>query len=224
MNKEQMTKATILGISSQIPIVSGIVEFFNTYFQEQSEARRDKVEEEFRKKLYYNDKELKEIQKWIKENPGNFAVFLNGVKGAMEDISADKARYYANATFHAIKNESMDNVKVHIFLNLLRRYSVLHIMALQYFSKPHVRKRSHFQSNIGNMRTTEEFIADIIAEESPDLVKDIPLLNIIIKELFSDGLLEISTLENLHNMFLQGFNRCITELGEEFLVFINDTK
>lgn len=216
MTKKNIIKAGVAGIATMIPGVNGLFEFYSTFCQSQSDERRDKVEEEFRQKF-------DDIQDDIKNNPSNFAIFLNAVKGAFEDISDEKIKNYVNALVSAIQNENFDNTKIHIFLNLLRKYSVLHIKVLEYFNHSHSkRSNTGFQMNVSEPRSTEQYIADIIGEEQPELARDISLLELAIKDLYADGLLLISKLDQLHSPTLNGFSKKTTSFGEEFLNFIAD--
>lgn len=216
MTKKNIIKAGVAGIATMIPGVNGLFEFYSTFCQGQSDERRDKVEEEFKQKF-------DDIQNYIDHNPSNFAIFLNAVKGAFEDIADEKIKNYVNAMVSAIQNENFDNTKIHIFLNLLRKYSILHIKVLEYFNHPHSKRNNNgIQMNVSEMRSTEQYIADIIGEEEPELANDISLLELAVKDLYADGLLQISRLEQLHSPILNGFSKKTTSLGEEFLNFIAD--
>ena len=216
MTKKNIIKAGVAGIATMIPGINGLFEFYSTFCQGQSDERRDKVEEEFKQKF-------DDIQNHIDNNPSNFAIFLNAVKGAFEDIADEKIKNYVNAMVSAIQNENFDNTKIHIFLNLLRKYSVLHIKVLEYFSRSHSKRNNNgFQMNVSEMRSTEQYIADIIGEEQPELAKDISLLELAIRDLYADGLLLISKLNQLHSPTLNSFSKKTTSFGEEFLNFIAD--
>ena len=49
----------------------------------------------------------------------------------MSDIEEDKVGLYANAVINSIKNENIDNTKTHIFLNILKELSYLHLQVLK---------------------------------------------------------------------------------------------
>ncbi len=217
MIKKKFLKATVAGIATMVPGVNGLSEFYSTFCQSQSDERRDKVEEEFRQRF-------DDIQDYVDNNPSNFAIFLNAVKGAFEDITDEKIKNYVNALVSAIQNENLDNTKIHIFLNLLRKYSVFHIKVLEYFNRSHFRNDNQgFQQSVSiEPRSTEQYIADIIGEEEPELANDISLLKLAIKDLYADGLLQISRLDQLHSPVLNGFSKKTTSFGEEFLNFIAD--
>ena len=216
MAKKNIIKAGVAGIATMIPGINGIFEFYSTYCQGQSDERRDKIEEEFKQKF-------DDLQGCINNNPSNFAIFLGAVKGAFDDIDEDKIRNYVNATVNAIKKENFNNVKIHIFLSLLRKYSVLHIKTLEYFNIPHIKSyKQGFQMNITEPRSTEQYVADIIAEEEPKLAEEISLLELVINDLYADGLWCFSRLDQLHSPVSNGFNKKTTPLGEEFLDFITD--
>lgn len=216
MIKKNIIKAGIAGISTMIPGINGIFEFYTTYCQEQSNNRRDKLEKEFKRRL-------DDIQNYINNNPSNFAIFINAIRGAFEDIDDEKIKSYVNAIVSAVQKENCDNAKIHIFLNLLRKYSVLHIRILEYFNQNHVRRNIQaFQTKVSEMRSTKQYVAEIIAEEKPELVNNIALLEFAIKELYADGLLTFSRLEELHSSVLNDFSSKTTPFGEEFLNFITD--
>lgn len=116
--------------------------------------------------------------------------------------------------------EKLDDVRVHIFLNLLREYSLLHIKVLQYFCKDHIKHQGAMPLNQFAPLSQEQCIIDIIQESESTLVTDIALLKIVVHELYEDGLLKISNIDQLYSMKRPGFNKCTETLGDEFLAFI----
>lgn len=116
--------------------------------------------------------------------------------------------------------EKLDDVRVHIFLNLLREYSLLHIKVLQYFCQDHIKHQNAMSLNQFAPLSQEQCIIDIIQESESTLVTDIALLKIVVHELYEDGLLKISNIDQLYLIKLSGLNKCTEVLGDEFLAFI----
>lgn len=225
MNNKALMKAAIAGGLDLIPVVSSIQTTWNTYFQSQSEERRQQVEKEFSERLENADEQISKAFEKINENPANFAIFLNSIKNAHEDISQEKIKLYINILFNAINNSHIKNAKIHIFLNLLRKYSILHIKTLQYFNSLH-KDFSYiyptFQTQIlMQQRSSVAPIIDVIKKHAPEITDDIPLLETVIHELNADNLLKINKLEEL-NIIPNTIQSQTTPLGAEFLNFISE--
>ena len=113
------------------PVGAALLSLANECFNSTAQTRQDKWNEEIVTKISNLSEDFEE-----KFNTcSNFASILaTAQRGALEDIEEDKVGLYANAVINSIKNEDIDNTKIHIFLNMLRKYSKLHLGILQKFS------------------------------------------------------------------------------------------
>lgn len=222
MNQKHLTKAATAGILSLVPGVSALQTAWDTYFQSQSEERRKQIDEEFIQRLNSANEGTKEAFKRINENPANFAIFLNTIKGAGEDIEKEKIRLYINSLINAIQTESIDNTLTHIFLNVLRKYSILHIKLLKYFNASHDRCAfPMFQSSVSRQqRTDADIIIETIGQDIPEIKKYASIINTIINELHADNMIRISKLEQLY-LPIDGIKKQTTSHGNAFLQFIS---
>lgn len=115
------------------PITGLVQTIYDEYASRQWQQRREKWEEVFEEKLkdIQNDVDFQKIM-----SIPNFAQILaNAAQGAMSDIEEDKVGLYVNTVINTIKNEDINNTKTHIFLNLLRDCTLLHIEILTEISK-----------------------------------------------------------------------------------------
>lgn len=198
------------------PITGFVQTIYDEYASRQWQQRREKWEEVFEGKL----KDIQNDVDFLKINSiPNFAQILaNATQGAMSDIEEDKVGLYANTVINSIKNENVDNTKTHIFLNILRELSYLHLQVLKEI-------QSFVPSSSFEMNQLE------ISDPKRRLLKQInqkfnnnSLISIIIKNLFEKNLIEV---EHLVDMHMRGsivndeyLPQALSPLGQEFLQFI----
>ena len=198
------------------PITGFVQTIYDEYASRQWQQRREKWEEVFEEKL----KDIQNDVDFLKINSiPNFAQILaNATQGAMSDIEEDKVGLYANAVINSIKNENIDNTKTHIFLNILKELSYLHLQVLKEI-------QSFVPSSSFEMNQFE------ISDPKSSLLKQInqkfnnnSLIPIIIKNLFEKNLIEV---ERNIEMEIRGkvrkeeyFPQSLSPLGQEFLQFI----
>ena len=198
------------------PITGFVQTIYDEYASRQWQQRREKWEEVFEKKL----KDIQNDVNFLKINSiPNFAQILaNATQGAMSDIEEDKVGLYANTVINSIKNENIDNTKTHIFLNILKELSYLHLQVLKEI-------QSFVSSSSFEMNQFE------ISDPKSSLLKQInqkfnnnSLIPIIIKNLFEKNLIEV---ERNIEMEIRGKVRkeeylpqSLSPLGQEFFQFI----
>ena len=130
----------------------------------------------------------------------------------MEDIEEDKVGLYANAVINAIKNEEIDNTKTHIFLNMLRDFTKLHIEVLQELAL----LDNGIHPNLRHGR--DSYIKQRIREKNPQLIEDIGMFRLTALELQQKGLCVVTVIDMADNSDYD--NVITTSLGQEFLQFI----
>lgn len=202
------------------PITGFVQTIYDEYASRQWQQRREKWEEVFEEKL----KDIQNDVDFLKINSiPNFAQILaNATQGAMSDIEEDKVGLYANAVINSIKNEDIDNTKIHIFLNMLRKYSKLHLGILQKFSptsgnniyeilKDIFCKRSNYHDN-----DLDTQIKAIFHQKD----KFNPVEYTIVNELYNDNLFSVQVSPEHISYKESNLDIQITPLGQEFLQFI----
>ena len=143
----------------------------------------------------------------------NFAnILATAQRGALEDIEEDKVGLYANAVINAIKNEEIDNTKTHIFLNMLRDFTKLHIEVLQELAL----LDNGIHPNLRHGR--DSYIKQRIREKNPQLIEDIGKFRQTALELQQKGLCVVTVIDMADNSDYD--NVITTSLGQEFLQFI----
>ena len=121
------------GIAKAIMHSNPVTSFFQTLYDEyvlcQWQQRRNKWEEVFEEKLQ-NIKDEIDLTK-INSIPNFAQILLSAGQGAMSDIEEDKVVLYVNTVINSIKRENIGDAQKHIFLNMLRDFTIMHIKILK---------------------------------------------------------------------------------------------
>lgn len=189
---------------SQVPVVSAFSKFFEDFVQDSWQKRIDLWKEEVVKRLAQLDAEMEQKIRDI----SNFAnILASAQRGALEDIEKDKVALYANAVINSIKNENYNDTKKHIFLNILRDCTLLHLEVLKEISSskgPQV-----------TLRADGFYSQNPLFHELHMKHKDKDLLETIIKSLSEHHLTYVAA-----GKIGATEPTIITDLGKEFLAFI----
>ncbi len=211
MSKEvkEIGKMGALALLSQMPVVSAFSKFFEDYVNSNWQKRIELWKEETIKRLSKLDQDMEQKIK----DMSNFAnILATAQRGALEDIEEDKVGLYANAVINAIKNEEIDNTKTHIFLNMLRDFTKLHIEVLQELAL----LDNGIHPNLRHGR--DSYIKQRIREKNPQLIEDIGMFRLTALELQQKGLCVVTVIDMADNSDYD--NVITTSLGQEFLQFI----
>lgn len=211
MSKEvkETGKMGALALLSQMPVVSAFSKFFEDYVNSNWQKRIELWKEETIKRLSKLDQDMEQKIR----DMSNFAnILATAQRGALEDIEEDKVGLYANAVINAIKNEEIDNTKTHIFLNMLRDFTKLHIEVLQELAL----LDNGIHPNLRHSR--DSYIKQRIREKNPQLIEDIGMFRLTALELQQKGLCVVTVIDMADNSDYD--NVITTSLGQEFLQFI----
>lgn len=201
---KKIGKNAALALLSQVPVVSAFSKFFEDFVQDNWQERIDLWKEEVVKRLAQLDMEMEQK---IRET-SNFAnILASAQRGALEDIEEDKVALYANAVINAIKSESYNDTKKHIFLNILRDCTLLHIEILKEISKS--------KGPIVTIRPKGFHSENPLFFDLKMNYKDKDLLEAIIKGLSEHHLTYVAA-----GKIGATEPTIITDLGKEFLAFI----
>ena len=216
-------KAGLKTVADLDPVSSFFKNVYEEYTSFSAKERAEKVAKTFEDRLEKLEKEIGKQK--IVETPNLASLFANAQNGALTDIEEDKIGLYANAFINAIKNESIDDTKKHIFLNMLRDFTKLHIEILKFYNEIEekikiLRPGIPFRFAIGER---PERWYDIAYKWEPTLFQNKTLCTIAYEELVFRKLLK-------HNgdVLTDGtaFNICpakqTTKFADEFLSFISE--
>lgn len=221
-NKKTIGKSLISTILSNTPVLSIAKDFWDEIVSSQLQERRDKVLKEVIERIT----NLEEKDK-IKEIPNFASILKTATRNAAEDVDENKIKYYVNSLVSVIKQENIDNIKIHIFLNSLKDCTLLHLEVLKYFKDPYkFYKNKHLEMNVSE--PNEIFIQDI-EKDYPKIVENKDLFKIAINDLYNKSLLKIGNIEDIiyarplanNNYNSNVIEKQATNLGNEFLDFIN---
>lgn len=221
-NAKKLVKPSILAALSQVPIASAFSTFYSEFVNSNWQERVEKTQEELINKF---SKLEEDFETKIKSKENFSSILGTAYQSALTDVDVNKIPIYINSLINIIDNESIDNSKVHIFLNIIKEFTVLHIETLEYFSTSHPDTYDiRMDLCRTNMPTYEEKVASIIEQTNKNLTKDLNLLNKVIFDLHNSGLIEISQLSDIK---FNGFGRqqipkFITTFGEELLKLIKE--
>lgn len=205
-NIKKIGKNGALAILSQIPIASAFGKFFEDFVQDNWQERINLWQNEVIKRLAKLDTEIEQKIR----NTSNFASILaTAQRGALGDIEQDKVSLYANGLINAIKDENINNTKKHLFLNMLRDFTIFHIQVLQDISKS---KGPKVYIRPDGIYSQNNLLSDLRMN-----FKDKELLEAVIKNL-SENHLTYAVSDRM------GATEptIITDLGKEFLQFISE--
>jgi len=134
---------------------------------------------------------------------------------AMQTHQEEKYKLLANAVANSIDSELSEDKK-QIFLRWIERYSDLHIQILTFLNDP---VSFLFRAGILPRNSSEHLsLKQAIEAVYPEKRQDEDLITVIIRDLYSDGLIN-SKGTNLNDFVKKGFT---TQIAKEFLGFISD--
>ena len=204
-------KNVALVVLSQIPVVSAFSKFCEDFVLDGWQERIDLWKEEVVKRLAQLDAEMEQK---IRETSNFASILASAQRGALEDMEEDKVSLYANAVISAIKNEDIDNTKKHIFLNMLRDFTKLHIDILNALYQ--------CQKDNNNYVTTssrDTYVLQYLKENYSELAHDTTILKTILQDLENRYLCYISSIP-FAEINEYSDPRLVSTIVPEFLAFI----
>lgn len=194
------------------PIGTALLTLANECFNSSAKTRQDEWMKTLAKRI---DEQNESFAEKIK-NAQNFAsLFANAQNGALTDIESDKVGLYANAFINAIKNEKMEDTKKHIFLNMLREFTILHIRILDSL------KRFEDEKINGRTFSAVDNKPSFFDNVSPDIKNDV-FFRPIIKIFYDNELVYADRSLDLNIGLDEITPTRLTPLGQEFLSFISE--
>jgi hypothetical protein len=215
---------SIKAVASMVPCLGGpVAEFFSLVISAPLEKRRD----EWLIRIYNGLKNLESIVDGFKieklrDNEQFISTLLYATTIAMRTHREEKLEALKNTVLNSTLSQSIDDNIHLIFLNLIDRFTPLHLMMLDFFKDP--RK---FGENRGIRYTNWNIggISSIIDEAFPELKGKDKFYEQIVMDLSTCGL--IQHIEN-PNKFLNTtmtspgmFGSRITEMGKNFLNYVS---
>lgn len=135
---------------------------------------------------------------------------------AISNHQEEKVVALKNAVMNTALNIKIDENEQMMFLNLIDSITPWHIRLIDYFYDP----RERFKEN--NIKPTEYMMGSPITplvEFYPELARRDDLINLLVKELYNDGILNIKDL-NVSMTSNGMYEPRLTEYGKRFLSFI----
>ena len=217
MDKKEAKEIVKVLALSGLPLVlssigTALLTLANECFNSSAKTRQDEWMKTLAKRI---DEQNESFAEKIR-NTQNFAsLFANAQNGALTDIESDKVGLYANAFINAIKNENMEDTKKHIFLNMLREFTILHIRILDSL------KRFEDEKINGRTFSAVDNKPSFFDNISPDIKNDVFFRPII--KTFYDNVLIYADRSFDSNIGLDEISPTrLTPLGQEFLLFISE--
>lgn len=205
---------------SSLPIAGSFVsEIFNMVISTPLEKRKEKwmisiVErlEELQEKVNgFNVESLSQNELFI-------SILNRTSQLAISNHQEEKVTALRNAVMNTALNIKIDENEQMMFLNLIDSMTPWHLKLIDYFDDP----KERFREN--NINPTEYMMGSPISplvEFYPELVNKDDFINLLVKDLYNDGLLGIKDLNV--TMTSNGlYERRLTEYGKRFLSFIKE--
>jgi len=212
---KQSGKPFAFALLSQVPIVSAFATFCNEFVNSKWQDRIEKWQEEVIKKFSQLDEKT---ETKIRESQNFASILATAQQNAIKDIEEDKVKFYVASVVNAIKNEDIDNVKTHMFLNALSDFTILHIKMLEYFKTEHKYLHKNSSNVFGVLSRIEEIKAHL-EKDCPEIIMDESLSKLVLIELFNAQMLKIQNLEDIN--ISTNIKKQTTIFGDEFLNFIS---
>lgn len=163
-------KAGLKTVADLDPVSSFFKNVYEEYTSFSAKERAEKVAKTFEDRLEKLEKEIGKQK--IVETSNLASLFANAQNGALTDIESDKVGLYANAFINAIKNEKMEDTKKHIFLNMLREFSLAHLKILHlFYDNPSTERFMTIHVISNHIKVYEENNEDFIHSLVSDIIK-----------------------------------------------------
>lgn len=203
-----------------LPGIGGIIaEYFSAIVPPAIQKRRD----EWLREIYYRLKALEtKIEGFKIENLAtneNFiSTLLHATQIAIRTRDKEKIESLRNAVINSSSTMSIDESEQMIFLNLVDRYSPWHLKTLHFLEDP---RQYGKMNNINYPSWSMGGTSAVLEFAFPELKGRRDLYDKIVKDLYSDGLLNSDIF--LHATMSENgmFAKRTTMLGDKFLEFIS---
>lgn len=209
-----------LGIAKAVMQRNLITGFLQTVYDEyagkQWQQRREKWEEKLEKEFQAIKDDIDFTK--IYAIPNFAQILASAAQGAMCDLEEDKVELYVNTVINAIKKEKIENTKMHIFLNMLRNFTIFHIKILRFFNSIEEKSGKSSAYTLG-IREDDRKWHEIVHQCNPELFKDKTLYDIVYSDLVNQKMLKNSYVTYATN-FKTYPAKQTTVLADEFLEFI----
>lgn len=148
-------------------------------------------------------------------NNENFtSAMFAATQSAIKTAEQEKREYLANAVLNAAKCDLQESI-IMIFFGLADQYTLWHIKILDFLDCP----KNH--PNISVSRYMMGSPKQPLFDTYPELKRNEPLTDKIIKDLFNDGLISTNNFDCM--MTAQGMLESrTTELGKQFIEFLRE--
>ena len=201
---------------SLAPVLGGpLVEFFSMVVAPPLEKRRDAWLIDIVNRLKKLEREVEGFKiENLAQNEEFISTLLYATQVAMRTHQKEKLEALRNAVINSLTLPMPDENFHLMFLNIVDRYTPMHLFVLQVSNKSGQHGKQHYIE--GSLaKITKEIDRTI-----PDLSRDRPVLMQIINDLTSDGLLTYDIEGRYHGPTERLSFSTTTELGKKFLEFI----
>lgn len=205
---KQIIEISIKTVLSAIPIGGPLItEIWNTVkdnaIQKRLKDWQNKVEER-----------LSSLQIPLEDvgtNESFTTAMLWATEIAIKTEQEKKREYLANAVYNSLVTGVDENIQI-IFMDMISKYSIWHVQVLEYFRDPKKKANSFDGDSMGAPITR-------LLEAYPEFKQNTSLVNKIIIDLQTDGLLSAANMSTMMTASGMLASRT-TDLGNQFLDYI----
>ena len=212
------------------PLTGFVQTIYDEYASKQWQQRREKWEEKLEKEF----QAIKDDVDFTKicAIPNFAQILASAAQGAMCDLEEDKVELYVNVVINSIRKEKEENITLHIFLNLLRKYSCVHIKILNFIAnqRQYIKEHSELIEDQFKSMSYEKYLKTggapilyphIIGNFCKSVKLDTHIWDLIIRELYNDKMIRVNSFWILDNAVTNPNEyKTATYIGEKFLAFI----
>ena len=188
------------------PASLALLTLANECFNSSAKKRQEEWNKEIIKRIANIDKETE--QKMMQMS--NLASIVTTVqRNALEDVEENKISFYVNTIINSIKKEHLQDTQKHIFLNMLRDFTLLHIEILKRLKIIQEKTQEPVNKN------RPDYIIEYFQQNFPEIEID-ENFYYIIADLSNKNCCMIS-----EGTGFDDINKILTKYGNDFLEFIN---
>ncbi len=215
MNEEDCKDIVIKTFLSGFNIVGP---FFTALYEAIKSNELKKRFNEWSDLIEYRLSKLEMQMEDLSKNESFVTTIMQATNSAMKTTKKGKRLCLANAVTNSAKVQIDESILL-IYLNLIDKYTELHLKILAFLDNP----KKYYSNEKGPVCYVTTSISQILKKVYPEITEKESLINLIIKDLHSDYLINT---DNIYTMMTASgvFESRTTDLGKNFISFISDNK
>lgn len=215
LNKENYKDIATKTIVSAIPFVNS---FLVALYENIKSNELEKRLNEWGNLIEYRLSKLEMQIEDLSKKESFVTTLIQATNSAMKTTKEEKRLCLANAVANSA-TVSIDESILIIYLNLIDRYTEWHLKILAFLDNP----KKYYSKENGPICYVTTSISQILNKVYPEIMKNKSLIDLIVKDLYSDSLINNDSIYTM--MTASGvLESRTTDLGKSFISFITDNE